>query len=242
MEEIITRKALADELLDAWQHGPKAREACWLAVADKAIELLASRPAALLKPAPAEAPHDWQHVGSDGDAHTFQHGETGRMTTLEGFATWQEAAKYLDEPVPAEAEPETIDLDAIVERRERAESLLVVTPALPIAPAAEADKPRLAHDMPAPRKLSAEEMAQATEAGRELRESLDQQMAGMERVPASLWPLTARVERLEAQTTALVWSDVRTCERLRRLEEALQQGDAGKGTPPGEGGGGNASR
>lgn len=76
---------------------------------------------ALLKPAPAEAKRSawddfadgidadiqahfsrpapaWRHISSDGDSHTFRHGETGRRTTLEGFDTWQDAARHLNEP------------------------------------------------------------------------------------------------------------------------------------------------
>ncbi len=41
-------------------------------------------------------------------------------------------------------------------------------------------KPRLATDLPAPRKISSTEMAQATSDARELRAKLDRATAGME--------------------------------------------------------------
>jgi len=42
----------------------------------------------------------WQHISSDGDAHTFQHSATGERRTVEGFATLAEAEAMLGEPLP----------------------------------------------------------------------------------------------------------------------------------------------
>lgn len=48
----------------------------------------------------------------------------------------------------------------------------------------ELPKPKLAHHMPAPRSLTAEEMARATEEARGFREALDRATEGMERLTA----------------------------------------------------------
>jgi hypothetical protein len=77
-----------------------------------ACRLWAVRLRTLLKPAAAdsyknrdsitEPQTQWLHTSSDGDAHTFQHSETGEERTVEGMGL-AEAAWAVGEPVPVEA-------------------------------------------------------------------------------------------------------------------------------------------
>lgn len=54
-----------------------------------------SRLRALLKPASA-----WQHTSSDGDSHTFRHGETGEVRVVSGFPTAKDAEPFIGDPDP----------------------------------------------------------------------------------------------------------------------------------------------